>query len=217
MNFQNIFLQFSGLHQSFLWGHWHPCFGLLVTFDLEFSKLKSARSLGRQKRNSTFSLCTNHFRPFPPIKFMQGKDFRKDKFILHKTADFYGFALKVSGTGRRRIRLTGWGGFNPLIPDNPVLIRRLVYCPCPAHLQVNPNYTTSKARFTWPPWDYLITCAGRNPAGPDGGGQGAGSKDPTCQGIGFNFLCMVVFKRSLPHSVSLDKMKIGTYFLQISP
>ena len=31
-----IFLKIFGGHESFLWGHWYPCFGLLVTSPLGF-------------------------------------------------------------------------------------------------------------------------------------------------------------------------------------
>ena len=31
-----FFLKFFGGHESFLWGHWYPCFGLLVTSALGF-------------------------------------------------------------------------------------------------------------------------------------------------------------------------------------
>ena len=31
-----LFLKFFGEHKSFLWGHWYPCFGLLMTFPLGF-------------------------------------------------------------------------------------------------------------------------------------------------------------------------------------
>ena len=31
-----LFLLIFGVHESFLWGHWYPCFGLLVTSPLGF-------------------------------------------------------------------------------------------------------------------------------------------------------------------------------------
>ena len=48
-----------------------------------------------------------------------------------QNAKFDGFAPKLSGLTRRRIKLTGWDAFNPLIPDYPVLIHRLVTVPAP--------------------------------------------------------------------------------------